>query len=229
MKTTELMRAASRGDYAEAARLLPSSDVGARDQFGNTALSYAAGGGHAEVVRLLLLAGADPSARNDAGSDARSRALSSGREEVVRLLDAVREGGLKSFLTSADRRLLECCREGNAVGVKAELERGANPDARSPGSNWTPLIAACAGGHTDVARLLLARGADTEAQAAGGRRALHFAVELRDIALVRILLDAGADPDPTDFSGVTPRSAARREGSAEVVRLLEERAAAARG
>lgn len=228
--TTEMMRAASRGDYPAAARLLPASDVNARDQFGNTALLYAAGAGHAEIVRLLLLAGADPAARNDAGSDARRRALASDRQEVLRLLAAASgEDGVNGFLTAADRRLLECCRKGDASGAVAELDRGASRDARSPEGGWTPLIAACAGGHTDVARLLVARGADTESQAAGGRRALHFAAELRDVALVRLLLEAGADPDPPDFAGVTPREASTREGSAEVVRALEERMAAVRG
>ena len=43
--TTELMIAASRGDYTEAARLLPGADLNARDAFGNTALIYAAGAG----------------------------------------------------------------------------------------------------------------------------------------------------------------------------------------
>lgn len=42
-------------------------DVNRRDDEGNPLLSVAAGGGHAEVVRLLLIAGADPSASNRTG------------------------------------------------------------------------------------------------------------------------------------------------------------------
>ncbi|KAL8417150.1 hypothetical protein RB596_007318 [Gaeumannomyces avenae] len=60
----------------------------------------------------------------------------------------------------------------------------------------TPLHAAASGGHLDAATLLIALGADLEASVgqAGGRfTPLHHAAGFADPAMVRLLLDSGAD------------------------------------
>ncbi len=49
------MIAASRGDPMEVRRLIEASgNINAADIFGNTALQYAARGGHADIVELLF-------------------------------------------------------------------------------------------------------------------------------------------------------------------------------
>jgi len=215
--TTELMIAASRGDYTEAARLLPGADLNARDAFGNTALIYAAGAGSVEVLRLLLRAGADTDLRNSAGASALDRARSMGhRAAELLLLGAGHEGVRELPLADSDRRLLAAAWDGEDGEVVRLLSAGADPDARAPGTGRTPLIAACLRGHGSVALLLLARGADPDVRAACGRAALHFVAEMDDAACARSLLAGGADPEARDASGRTPLMSAARDGAAEV-------------
>jgi len=54
------------------------------------------------------------------------------------------------------------------------IKAGANVNASSP--DGTPLIIATASGHEDVARLLIASGADTNAVDSYGVAALHYAI-----------------------------------------------------
>ena len=219
---TDLMVAASRGDYESALRLLTTTEVNARDRLGNTALIYAASGGHAEVVRLLLGAGADAGARNDAGASALERAASAGRRDAVEVLLAVSRGERPGdVLTDLDARLLEACRRSEPAEVAGLLSRGASASARSQGSGWTPLITACASGSAETARVLLDAGADACEAAADGRTPLHFSAQLGDLELIRLLLERGADPGLRDHYGETPLDAAERGGaSADALALI---------
>ena len=219
----QLMLAASRGDYDAASRLLRVEDVNAQDRFGNTALIYAAGGGHVEVVRLLVSAGADASVRNGAGTTALDRASAQGRGDIATLLRRVgREGadGRGEPLTNADRTLLTACRDGDERAAAQLLTRGASAEARAPGGGWTPLITACMHGHAGIAQLLLANGADAGAQVADGRVALHFVLELDDARMIELLLAGGAQPDARDRDGTTPLMIAARDDLEGAARLL---------
>lgn len=211
---TALMIAASRGDYAAALSLLPTNEVNARDRLGNTALIYAASGGHAELVRLLLSVGADANARNDAGASALDRAALADRRDAQEVLFAASRGGRpEEVLTELDARLLEACRRAAPSEVAELLSRGASVESRLKGSGWTPLISACACGCAESARVLLDAGAEPSASAADGRTPLHFSAQLGDLELIRMLLSRGADPERRDHHGETPLAAAERGGA----------------
>lgn len=215
------MIAASRGDYASALNLLAASEVNARDRMGNTALIYAASGGHAEIVRLLLASGADAGARNDAGASALERAVLADRPDAAEILRAASRGERpEDVLTELDARLLDACRRAEHAEVAELLSRGASAAARSRGSGWTPLITACACGSTETARVLLDAGADPACAAADGRTPLHFSAQLGDVELIRMLLSHGADPERRDHYGETPLEAAERDGATEAARVL---------
>jgi ankyrin repeat protein len=218
---TALMVAASRGDYESVRRLLPASDVNARDRLGNTALIYAASGGHAEVLRLLLREGADASAKNGAGLSALERATDSGRRDAAEVLLAASDGvRLRGVLTGLDSLLLEACRGAETVEVERLLARGASVEARSHGTGWTPLVNACAFGRVDAARVLLDAGADVNGAAADGRTPLHFSAELGDLELISLLLERGADASVRDHHGESPQAAAVRGGAPEAASAL---------
>lgn len=217
------MIAASRGDYASARRLLSESEVNARDRLGNTALIYAASGGHAEVVRLLLSAGADAHARNDAGANALERASRVERRDAHELLLTHTRGlSAAEVLTVLDARLLEACWRDETSSVVELLARGASVEARAHGSRWTPLISACASGSVATARVLLEAGADPSASAADGRTPLHFSAQLGEVEMIRMLLAHGADPTRPDQHGETPLEAAERGGASEAALALAE-------
>jgi ankyrin repeat protein len=72
------------------------------------------------------------------------------------------------------------------------LDQGADIEVRGP-RNWTPLIAATFGGHTDVVKLLLQYNASTKAVSADGLNALFYAVDYQCPDIIDVLLAAGAD------------------------------------
>jgi hypothetical protein len=99
----------------------------------------------------------------------------------------------------------------------------------------TALHVAAAAYEVDVARALVAAGADIRARNRRGAEPLHEAVNgepgsprwdpSRQAAMVAYLIDAGADPDATAAGGVTPLHRAVRNRCSAAVRVLLDRGA----
>jgi ankyrin repeat protein len=83
-----------------------------------------------------------------------------------------------------------------------------------------PLNSAVAGGHTEIARMLLERGADVNARQAGDFAPLHGAAQNGQMEMVELLLAFGADKGAQSAKGQTPRSIALENGHDEVANLL---------
>ncbi len=85
----------------------------------------------------------------------------------------------------------------------------------------SPLHAAADRGDVDtLARLLANPSVPVDAPDSSGRSALLHAVLAQQVAAVRLLLAAGADPLHADQAGLTPRAAAQAGASAEIATLL---------
>jgi ankyrin repeat protein len=186
-----LVRAAADGDADRVKQLLEAgASPDVADEDGRTAVTHAAYGGHADVVRLLLEQGADVD-RQDA-----TRAnplLSTGETGYVDVLDEV---------------------------LRAEPDLG-----RTNRFGGTALIPAADRGHVAIVRRLLETDIDVDHVNDLGWTALLEAVILGDggavhTEIVRLLLDAGADPAIADREGVTPLQHARAAGYEEIARLL---------
>ncbi|KAJ4176472.1 hypothetical protein NW767_015433 [Fusarium falciforme] len=119
-------------------------------------------------------------------------------------------------------------RYGVAGALEAILGRthqvGINIDGKDS-EGRTPLSWAAGNGHEAAARLLLDRGADTEADDKMGRTPLSWAAEKGHEAAARLLLDRGADTEAPDEKGRTPLSWAAAQGHEAVVKLLLEKGA----
>lgn len=124
------------------------------------------------------------------------------------------------------RELLVAVKAGDAATAEKLLRAGVSPDATD--FNGIPAVLfAAANGDAAMIKILLAAGADVRNKGRPGRKALlHYVSQTRrrpvDVGAVRSLIKAGADVKAANKYGETVLVLARRSGSAEVVKLLEE-------
>ena len=92
---------------------------------------------------------------------------------------------------------------------------------------FRPLALAAFFGHAEAVPLLLERGADVGARGTGAIRttALEAAAASDHAGIVRLLLDAGANPASAQPGGFTPLHAAAQNRNRELYELLLERGA----
>jgi ankyrin repeat protein len=103
-------------------------------------------------------------------------------------------------------------------------QRRANPNL-ADNRGMTPLMRATQlGFHEGIAALVTA-GARVDEPNAAGETPLISAVHRRDTALMRVLLQAGANPDRTDNSGRSARDYAKLDGAQSPAMAEIERSA----
>jgi ankyrin repeat protein len=175
-------------------------------QSGWTPLHVAVAECQADAVRVLVDAGADLTVRTEHHRSPLHVALESCPDLVPLLVElgAVVDAPSAAYLDDIER-------------LTALLDDGADLD--DPASGLDLLSWAAFGGAQGTAELLLERGANAD----GG--ALHAAATRTRLALVRLLLDAGADVDRRDpRTGRAPLHAAVTAGhggdAPEIVRVL---------
>ena len=102
------------------------------------------------------------------------------------------------------------------------IGRGADPNAGDDRGE-TPLIIASRLGWEDGASTLLGHGAGVDRANRLGETALIVAVQARQLNLVRMLLESGANPDKKDTAaGYSARDYSKRDSrSTELLRLIE--------
>jgi ankyrin repeat protein len=190
---TALIEAARRGNATAVARLLDEgASVGARDTMDRTALYFATEGNHIAAAVLLIEAGADVNASDGTSIDHTPYLMAGAR-------------GYLEILTSM-------------------LTHGADLTSTN-GYGGTALIPACERGFVDVARLLIEAGTDFDHVNRLGWTALLEAIILSDGGpahqeIVRLLLEAGANPGLADLDGVTPLAHAITRGYEAIADLL---------
>lgn len=118
------------------------------------------------------------------------------------------------------------CQHGQIECV-TEMSRDLPPSLLAPvlqTQNWRGLaclhLAALNKQH-QIMKLLMKKGADLNIQeGTAGKTALHLAVELHDVALVKLLLSTGANVDAPMFNGCTPLHLAVGRQDAQIADLL---------
>jgi ankyrin repeat protein len=235
---TPLMLAARTGNVAVAELLVKrGADVNRREHYKDqSAVMWAAGENHPEMVAFLVSKGADLSIRA-ASTDWPSQITNEPRVQYRPT------GGLTPLLYAARAGCLAC--------VKTMLDAGADKDRPNP-DGMTPMIMALDNGFPSVARYLLDRGANPHTWDWWGRTPLYVAVTMRggidsragarppeSLDFIKTLLDAGVNPNPQlafkepsrggrdnrfrdDLltTGATPLLRAAQTFDADVVRLL---------
>jgi ankyrin repeat protein len=247
---TALLAVARTGNV-EAAQLLlkHGATVDAREKWGGqTALMWASARRHPEMMRLLISNGADVNARS-IDRNYQRHVTAEGRPKN---LDS---GGLTPLLYAARENCVAC--------VEVLLKSGADIDLQDP-DGVSPLLLAIMNANWDLARQLILAGADVNQWDIYGEAPLFNAVELRNrvdggrasidppnktsgLAIVKALIERGADPNQQLFfkpahvrgggggdvrnaaatftRGATPLIRAANNGDLEVVKLLLEHGA----
>jgi ankyrin repeat protein len=179
-------------------------------------------GSVSRVKRLLTLHPEAIAERNDDGLSPLMAALYAGNEAIVAVL---LERGAKP-------NHFEATALGDADLLAGQLRRSGKRATAYSKDGFTALHYAAFFGQAPAASLLLAHGADIEAESRNrllpGLHPLHSAVAGRaPLELVTILLDAGADPNAQQSGGWTALHTAAIGGDLAVVQLLLSRGALA--
>lgn len=189
-----LLLAAHRGDVSEISRLLAlGADVNLRDTKQRTPAHVAAFASQDAALRVLAEAGAEMNALENRAYD------------VVTIAAVADDPELMSLA----------------------IELGNNPGLTTSPYQGTALIAAAHLGHVDVVRRLIAAGAPLDHV-----NNLHWTAVIEAVvlgsggpnhqAVLKALLDAGADRNLSDRDGITPLQHAQSRGYTAMIKMLSE-------
>jgi len=149
------------------------------------------------------------------------------------LVLAVREGSMRVFdallahpgtdleakAVNGNTALMMAAFKNNKRAAEALLAKGAQ--VNRPG--WTALHYAAAGGSEDIARQLIARKAKLDAvspRESGAYTPLMMAAREGQSALVRLLMEAGANPSLKNSEGLSAAQIAQRAGHTDIAAAI---------
>ena len=96
---------------------------------------------------------------------------------------------------------------GNVEVIKQHLAYGTDVNAAEPARGGTPLMAAALTGQTEIAGMLIAKGARLDTRNQDGATALMIAAFFGYPDTVKLLLEKGADANVANNRGHTPLDA----------------------
>ncbi|MEO8465378.1 MAG: ankyrin repeat domain-containing protein [Gammaproteobacteria bacterium] len=216
---TSVATAARGADLrAVRAQLAAGADVNVPESDGTSALLWAAYHSSPEMIAALLKAGADPNSANQFGVTPLLQASRYGDAATIRVLLAA--GATPSGAErDGETPLMAAARTGDVDSLRLLLDAGADVNAVDGLQQETALMWATAEGHAAAVDLLLKAHADPNLKArvseltkrsmrtdfpSGGFTAVMWAARNGNDAMVRRLIDGGADIKLTNGDGATP-------------------------
>jgi ankyrin repeat protein len=204
----------------------------ARNHNGTTALFQSVHWGRLEITQLLLEYGASVDVDNHGEHSILHEAAIRGSAEMI--MHLLKYTSNVDCRDSKGRTPLHhaCSRiwpeyEISAVVVQNLLDKGADVNSRTAGST-TPLHHAACSKNMATVQLLLSRGATVNSRDESGDTPLLFALKHNHAfseAIVRTLLQAGAETDDTSIDGTRSLEMAWEESNFDVAQVLVEHGA----
>ncbi|MBR2537060.1 MAG: quinoprotein dehydrogenase-associated putative ABC transporter substrate-binding protein [Hyphomicrobium sp.] len=201
--------ARNRDDKIVTELLALKADVNATDSDGMTALHHAVMRNHPETIMALAAGGAKLDVPNQAGYTPLAIAII---EDQFKSAMALIEAGAPLETAVGPAKLtplmLVSGKEGNRLTLGAGVSRVEKFNPKDPG----PI---------DIARALLAKGANVNAVSGSGLSALLLAAAHNNAPIVGLLADAGANRNFKNPEGKTASDLAVQNGNTAVVSLLK--------
>ncbi|KAM6446810.1 M-phase phosphoprotein 8 isoform 2-T2 [Liasis olivaceus] len=171
---------------------------------------------------------------NEDNSDTKQQTVSLGMdmqlewlslEDFQKHLDGEDEEHLSSDVISS-AQLRDAVKNGNYTMVKMALNSNEDYNLeQEDSSGMTLVMLAAAGGHDDILRLLIRKGAKVNCRQKNGTTALIHAAEKNNLTTVALLLEAGAHVNVQQKNGETALMKACKRGNYDIVRLMIENGA----
>jgi len=134
--------------------------------------------------------------------------------------DEARQALDRKGVAATPEKLIESTRQASDQSTaKLLVAAGVDPNARLA-NGMTALMSAALNNQPDTVRLLLDKGADVNAEAAG-YSVLLAAVYGGNADVVKLLLERGARLDYRNPSGLTPLAAAKQTNKGDIAQVLE--------
>uniref|UniRef100_A0A8C6X480 M-phase phosphoprotein 8 n=1 Tax=Naja naja TaxID=35670 RepID=A0A8C6X480_NAJNA len=134
------------------------------------------------------------------------------------------EHSTKDVISSVQLR--DAIKNGNYTMVKMALNSNEEYNLdQEDSSGMTLVMLAAAGGHDDILRLLIRKGAKVNCRQKNGTTALIHAAEKNNLTTAALLLEAGAHVNVQQKNGETALMKACKRGNYDIVRLMIENGA----
>jgi ankyrin repeat protein len=204
----DIQEAARSGDLRKVKEILAADPkaISVQDKDGDTALHQAALHGQYAVAAFLISAGANVNAKNSyppfLPNDLNQEFMTANHQDPVILLSS------------------------QAASSLSQLSTQGMTEKQVKGGGYTPLgLAEFAENHNKMIQLLIAHGADVNAQGSSGATPLFWAVMRDEKDDVKFLLDHGANPNLADVYKDTPLICAVQLGFESLVEPLVDKGA----
>lgn len=212
------------------------ADVNKPDRQNWTPLTSSGRQRHDKTIELLIELGADPNKVDGNGITPLAAAL---MRDHVPSIEVLIEKGADVNVSGQQgyRPLTLALAEQKYEAAKALMEGGADVSHAASGQGLTPLMIVAAqtgpaegsiflpgsARPTDVAKALVDKGADIDAQSDNGMTALMIAASNNSAPMIGLLIDAGADPAIKNAQGQTAEEVADlndHQEASQAIRVL---------